>query len=307
MNKLLTLGLILAGLLPVAAGAAVRPGDIPVDTVWYLHADLAGMRDTSSGRDLYAWLEGEVLAELNEELGIDINKEVDRVTAYSGGDAGIVVVVEGPVRSGLRDKLLAFVALESSYEIRSHGALDYYFAPDGDFEARRNRQQGDLDDGIFFSFDLPGKLLAASREEEMRKLLEREGRIAGAGSHDGALLVLTADSTFMQAGLLTGELADRDGDSWNSNILRNTEQAALLVADRNGLLAVEAQLKSRDPRMAQSLHSVINGLISLQMFNADLDPELVTLINNTKVAVEDAVLSVSTVFDPARLMRLLGN
>lgn len=308
MNKLLTLGLILAGLLPVATNAAVSPGDIPAGTVWYLHADLAGMRDSSSGRDLYAFLHDEIFAELKTEADIDVSREVDRLTAYSGSDAGIVAVVEGPIKRKTRDKLLALVALDSGNGMRSHGAHDYYFAGDdaAPRAARPDRPLDDFDNGAYLSFALPGKLLVATREEEMQKLLERGGRIAGAGSHGGALLVLSADSTFVQAGLKTDELADRDGDDWDSNILRNTEQAALLIADRNGLLAVEAELVSRDPRMAQSLHSVINGLLSLQAFNPDLDPELKTLIGNTKVAVENAVLSISTVFDPARVLQALG-
>ncbi len=305
MTRLTTL--MLLGLLPLAAAAAVSVDDIPNDSTWYLHADLAGMRDTSSGRDLYGWLEGEVFAELNEEIGIDVNQEVDRVTAYSDRTAGIVAVIEGPLRKETRDRMLALVALQSRYEIRSHGDYDYYFAGDETPRKPNGHPLDDLGDSLYFSFALPGKLIVTSREQQMRTLLERQGRIPGGGGHSGALLVLSADRTFVQAGLRTEELAEDAGDGWDSNILRNTEQAALLIADRDGLLAVEAQLRSRDPRMAQSLHSVINGLISLQVFNSELDPELVTLINNTRVSVRDAVLSISTVFDAGHVARLLAD
>ncbi len=305
MTRLTTL--MLLGLLPLAAAAAVAVDDIPNDSTWYLHADLAGMRDTSSGRDLYGWLEGEVFVELNEEIGIDVNEEVDRVTAYSDRTAGIVAVIEGPLRREARDRMLALVALQSRYEIRSHGDHDYYFAGNETPRKPSGRPLDDLGDSLYFSFALPGKLIVTSREQQMRTLLERQGRIPGGGGHSGALLVLSADRAFVQAGLRTEELAEDAGDGWDSNILRNTEQAALLIADRDGLLAVEAQLRSRDPRMAQSLHSVINGLISLQVFNSELDPELVTLINNTRVSVRDAVLSISTVFDAGHVARLLAD
>ncbi len=303
MNKFLLL--LLA--LPALGAAAVADGDLPAGTTWYLHADLAGMRSADSGRELYRWLDGEVFVELNDEIGIDINREVDRVTAFAAPDGGVTIVVEGEVSKATRDKLMALVALEAGYDLRSHDGQDYFFAGDPDDEPDGRDPLGDLDDHAFFSFAVPGKLLVTSHEREMHRLIERRGRIAGGGSHSGALLVLSADSAFVQAGMRTDAIAREDGDGWDSNILRNTEEAALLVADRGGLLAVEARLKSRDPKLAQSLASVVSGLISLQAFNSELEPDLVAMINNTRVSVEDAVLNISTVFDPARLVELLDD
>jgi hypothetical protein len=57
--------------------------------------------------------------------------------------------------------------------------------------------------------------------------------------------------------------------------------------------------------MARSLGSIINGLIALQAFNAELDPEILSLIQNTKVEVKDNTLSINTVIDPAVLMTIL--
>ena len=304
MNKLILSFLLLA---PAMGVAAVGSGDLPAGTIWYLHADLAGMRDAESGRELYRWLDGEVFIEINDEVGIDVGKEIDRVTAFSSREGGVTIVVEGPVSQATRDKLMALVALEKGYDLRSHGGRDYFFSGDPDHERDAADPMGDLDDAAFFSFALPGRLLVTSQEDEMRALLDRKGRIAGGGSHNGALLVLSADSTFVQAGMRTDQVVDPGDDDWDSNILRNTEQAALLVAARGGLLAVEAQLKSRDPKLAQSLHSVVNGLISLQAFNDDIDPELREMLNNTRVTVEDAVLSLSTVLDPARVVQVLSD
>jgi len=101
-------------------------------------------------------------------------------------------------------------------------------------------------------------------------------------------------------------MADDDGD-WESNILRNTEQAALLIADRSGQIAVEAQLQSKDPKMAQSIGSIVNGLISLQAFNSELDPALQSLIENTKVEVNENVLKINTVIDPGLVVSVLSD
>jgi hypothetical protein len=98
---------------------------------------------------------------------------------------------------------------------------------------------------------------------------------------------------------------DDDDGGWDSNILRNTELVALLVSDRNGLLAIEAQLVSYEPTMAQSLGGIINGLISLQTLDPDLDPDILSLIQNTKVEVKDKVLSINAVINPEMVIGML--
>ena len=147
-------------------------------------------------------------------------------------------------------------------------------------------------------------LIVTSTQEQLQALLDNDGRIAGAGSHTGSLFVLTADKEFVQAGAKTAELADADSD-WDSNILRNTEKVALLLSDRSGLIAFEAQLVSKDPTIARSLGGIINGLVSLQAFNEEIDPALRTIIQNTKIEVLDNVLSIDTVFDSNIVVRML--
>ena len=56
-----------------------------------------------------------------------------------------------------------------------------------------------------------------------------------------ALVVLTAEKGLIQAGM-QAEQVDVDGDDgWQSNILRNTEQVALLIADIAGKIGIETQ------------------------------------------------------------------
>ena len=45
--------------------------------------------------------------------------------------------------------------------------------------------------------------------------------------------------------------------------------------------------------------------ISLQAFNTDLEPGLLGLIQNTKVEVNDNVLTISTVIDPDLIVAIL--
>ncbi len=302
MNKLVTALLILMA-WPAAALAEL---DMPAGTVWYLHADLEAMRASPAGRDLYQWLEGEVFAEVRAETGIDVGKELHKITAYSGMDEGVEIVMQGPVSKTTRDKLMAMMALRGDFDLRDFDGKEYFLAGEESMAFDSSKLSIDLEEAAFVSFAIPGKVIVTSHEPPMQALLKNKGRITGGGNHNGAMLVLSADKTFVQAGVKTKAFAENNS-GWNSNILRNTEQVAVMVAEQRGLLAVEAQLKSTDARLAQSLGSVINGLISLQAFSDDIPQALRTALSNTKVVTNDAILNISAVFDPADLVRLMSD
>jgi len=290
--------LLLLFSIPLVATGAVRSGDFPAGTVWYVHADLEQMRSSDSGGPLYAWLDGEVFLELRDEIGVDINKETDSVTAFSKPGTGTVVLIKGRISKEAQQKLLDVARSEGRLETRKHGKKTYYLSGDG----RESHSDGSdpfdsLQESTFFSFAVNGKLLVASNEDQLKALIDSNGKISGSKSHEGALFVLSADKTFMQAGLKTDQFAE-DDDDWDSKIIRNTEQAALMLSDADGMIAVEAQLVSTDARLAQSIGGIVNGLVSLQAFNDDLDPEIRTLIQNTRIEVDEKVLTISTVIDP---------
>lgn len=296
--RLAILGLFCA--LPLAANADITVGDLPADTIWYMHADLEALRDSEGGSVIYREFEEEGAAEIKEELGIDISAEVNAVTAFANGADGTVVVVEGPIKKDTRDKIMAIAVTEGGdVDPREHDGRTYYHFGDASEEGSGDSEPfDDLEDSAYVSFAIDGKAIVTAREAQMHSLLENGGRISGMGSHDGALLVMSANNTLVQAGLQTDGLMDADDDGWESNIVRNTEQAALLVADESGMIAIQAQLISRDAKMAAAISGIVNGLIGLQALNGDLDPELQNMIRNTRVEVEDRTLSISTVLDP---------
>jgi hypothetical protein len=307
---------------PLTVHAGVSADDLPGDLVWYMHADLEEMRATESGSPLYDWFDDEVIVEINDEFGINLSTEVDSVTAFSDGADSTVIIVEGPLTKSSQDKLLAIATLEATVNRLESGGKEYYHVKDNeddgnedddedddDDDDSRHRGNNSLDgfnDAAYFSFSVANKAIITSNESQMQELLKNGGKITGSQSHDGSMFVLTADRSFVQAGLRPDGMAD-DDDDWESNILRNTEQAAVLVSDSGGQIAVEAQLVSTDPKMAASIASIVNGLISLQAFNSDLDPELLSLIQNTKVKVKDNVLTVSTVIDPELVVSVLDD
>ena len=308
MNNLRLAMVALMISLPLAAsGATITIGGLPDNTVWYMHADLEEMRNSESGGPIYEWFQGEVMVEIDEELGIDLNSEVNSVTAFSDSANGTVIIVEGPISKATQDKMLALAVLETEVDIRNHDGMEYYFIGDGP-EGRSEHDDpfDDLQDVSYSSFAIAGKAIITGDEEQMKTLLDSGGKVVGSGSHDGAMFVLTADKAFVQAGLRTDRLSD-DDDDWDSNILRNTKQATLLVSDSSGMIAVEAKLVSTDPKMAASIGGIVSGLIGLQAFNSELGPEFQSLIRNTKVDVDDAILTISTIIDPDIVVSVLDD
>jgi hypothetical protein len=272
-----------------------------------VHADLNKIRDTDSGSPIYKWFEREVVVEINDEVGIDINKEINSVTAFSDGENGTVIVVDGPLSQNSKDKLLALISAEEKLDPRAHGGKSYFQMGDKEGSGRHGDDPfEDLEDTAYFSFSLKNRAIITGSEAQMKELLDNGGKIAGSGSHDGAMFVISADKSFVQAGLRTEAMSD-DNDGWQSNILRNTKQAALLISDKAGMIAIQARLESTDPMMAQAIGGIVNGLIGLQAFNSDLGPEIQELIRNTRIEVKDAILSINSVVDPVMVVSVLDN
>jgi hypothetical protein len=137
----------------------------------------------------------------------------------------------------------------------------------------------------------------------MQQIFASDGRIPGDYENNGALIVLRGDKSFVQAGMQTNEIGNDFG--WDSNMLRNTEQLALLVSDQKGLLAIEAQLVASEEGMANSLASIVRGMISLQAFSDDMDSELSKFLNDTVVTVDGSTLTVKVAVDPEVLAKAI--
>jgi len=287
--------------------------DLPGSAVWYFHIDLEQMRKDGPGQGVYAWLQDEAFADIRDEAGIDVDNELDSLTAFSLGGEGPVVVFEGNISQDTRDKVMTFVAAGGDLTpIKSSGKTYYHFAgTDGDESL--SLSDGDieidiesLEDEAWVSLALKDKIMVTGSEEQMQALLANKGKIAGRKSHNGALLVLTAEKTLLQAGMNSAAMGD-DGDSdWDSNILRNTEQVAFMMAAAADKLALEAKLVTAEPEMAESLASVARGLISLMAFSEDMDAEAIAILQGTKVEASGNSLNISLALDPELVVRTLS-
>lgn len=286
-------------MLPAALLAQIT--NLPAASTWYFHADFEEMRTTEAGRHLYAWLQDEVIDEVREEAGFDIDKEADTLTAWSVGDDELVIVVDGNISQETEDKLLAVGASSGAMDKLGSTSSPYYHVKDeGDLH---DADIDSLDDGLYFSFAVENKLIVTSSEGDMQTLLANNGRVKNESNSSDALFVISAERNLVQAGVKAGEMGKNIG--WDSNILRNTERAALLISDKGGRLAFEAQLVASEKEMADSLASIARGLISLQVFNDELDPEITDFLQNTTIAVDDTTLVIKVDLDPETVVEAL--
>jgi hypothetical protein len=311
MRTLRNLVIILLFLgLPATLLADVTVGGLPETAKWYFHADFEEMRSSDAGKHLYGWLQDEVFSDIREDVGVDLDKEADTVTAYSAPDDGIIVVIAGNISQETKDKMLAVGAASGSLDKLGSGSKTYYHIKDNGHDEDSDHDHGNVeinvdsfDDGAYFTFAVKNKIIVASTEEEIQSQIASKGKVDVARSQKGALFVLSAERNLVQAGVKADELGDDVG--WDSNILRNTKQAALLIADEAGKIAIEAQLVTTEKEMADSLASIVRGLISLQIFNDDLDPDVASFLQNTSVEVDDKTLKLRVALDPELVVATL--
>ena len=313
--KVFVIGLLLG--FPVLAHADAN--DVPESATWYFHVDLEQMKSEEAGKAVYDWMADEVFTELREESGIDIENELDRFTAYSLEGQGPVFLFEGSISQTSKDRLMTLIAAEGDLQALKASKHTYYrFAGTGDSDDDDNSGIGTdnieirfdaLQDESWISMSLKNKVVLTSSEDQMKAMLKNGGKIAGSRSHKGSLLVLTAEKTLLQAGMNSGALGDNsDGDSgWESNIVRNTEQVAFLVAAVANKLAIEVKLVTTEEDMAQSLASVVRGLISLVAFNDDMDADAISVLQGTKVEAKGNSLSISVAIDPELIVSTLSD
>jgi hypothetical protein len=304
--KILCVAVMLAA--PVAAVADA--GSVPGSADWYLHVDLQRMKVEEAGKPVYEWLRDEVFAEVEEDAGVDIDREVHTLTAFASSGQGPVVVIDGDFSDTTRDKIMAMIAAGGDISpLRASGSR-YYRLGDGDGEIDYSSKDieitlDSLDDGGWISTDIRDKILITGSEAQMKTLLANKGRVPGPGKGNRAMLVLTAEKTLLQAGMHTAMLSD-DGD-FDSKILRNTEQVAFLLAAVADKLAIEAKLITTDAEMAESLASVARGLISLMAFDESMDAEILAVLQSTEIEANGNSLNLSLAVDPSIVVSTIGN
>lgn len=305
MRKLTFFAVLIFFILMPAAWADVD--GIPSSATWYFHADFDAMRDGKASRGVYDWLNAEVFEEIRGEIGIDFDKEARSLTAFSGAGAGPVIILDGKISQDTKDKVLALAAIDGELEtFKSSGKAYYFFDGEGDDDHGNGKMDLDFDsleEEAYVSVAVKNKILITNTQDQMKALLANNGKTKSQKNDKNALFVLRAERSLIQAGVKADEM--EDGGDWDSKILRNTKQVALLMADLGERLGIEAQLVANEPDMANSLASVVRGLIGLTAFNDEIDSDVAAILRSTTVDVAGSVLKLSLSLDPDTLVSAL--
>jgi len=306
MHKFKLIAVCILAFFPVAALGGIDADDLPSTSTWYFHADFKEMRSSDGGKSLWIWLDGEVFDDVRDDAGIDLAAEADRITAYATSELGLVFVLEGNISQETKDKALVAAAAGERFEtLKYKGKTYYYVEGDGEIDSGNASIDG-LGKQMYFSFAIKGKLIAASNKGQLQTLLDSGGKIVGDKSHDGALFVLTAEHSLIQAGMDTESIDTEDEDGgFKSNILRHSRHVALMIADVAGNIAIEAQLITEEAEMAESLASIVRGLIAMAAFSGEMEPEVTEFLQNTKVSVKENRLKVSVTLSPEVILTAL--
>ena len=298
--------MLLLALPGLALGEFTASG-LPATSTWYFHADFDEMRGSDAGKPLYAWLQREVFADVRDDAGIDLDKEADSITAFSAVESGAVVSIEGNISQETRDKLLAMAAGADEFDTLKHRGTTFYYAKGDNHEKNNKIEVDSFENGVYFTFALEDRILATSSREQMEFMLDSEGKLPQRSTDRGTLMVLTAEKSLIQAGIQADQVEDDGDGGWRSNILKNTEQLAVMVADAAGKIAVETRLIATQPEMAESLASIVRGLISLAMFSEDMDPEVSQFLMGTTVDVDGSALNIRVALDPESVVVALDD
>lgn len=310
MRTIKLFAVFVLAIMPVA-GQADTSG-IPGASAWYFHADFDAMRNGKASRGLYDWLNREVFAELRQEIGVDFDKEARRMTAFSAAEQGPVIVIEGDFSEETRNKVIAIAAMDGELEtFKADGKV--YYAFDGDRDRNDDDDEDNdidididsLEDEAYVSVDVKGKIIVTHTTAQMEALLARNGRFERQDGSKEALFVLQAERKLIQAGVNAEAFQDDGG--WDSNILKNTRKLALVIADLGDRLGFEAQLLTTEPEMANSLASIIRGLISLQAFNDEMDPDVSSVLQSTSVDVAGSTLKIALAIAPEMVVSALDD
>ncbi len=302
--------LLLALCLAAPAVAAAETGEA---ADWYFHLDLDRMRSEPESRAIYTWLQDEVFSDVREDTGIDIDAELDSITAVSAGAGDTVVVMQGRFSQDTKDKLMALLAAEGNLTPKKASGKSYYrFGDEEDPEQHVMVKSEDIElglaieEGAWVSTAVRDKILITESEERMKSLLARNGKVPGVNGGKGALLVLSAEKTLLQASMDGGFLDENGHSGFDSNILQNAEQVAFLMAAKAGKILLEAKLITTDSEMAEALASVARGLISLVSFDDSMDAETSAVLKSADIRTSGNELSVSLALAPDLVVRTLN-
>jgi hypothetical protein len=297
MSKLRTFGLaMLLGLAGTIANAGVLSDiDIPSESNWYLHVNLELMRASSLGQQFMMETYTEAMDDIEKELGVNLRDKIDGVTVFGGelpgkGDVIVdgAVVLHGILDESTRSGLLSALEEQGAKinEVYENGQ-SYYSIQQEDASTDTGFEEN-LED-LLFAFGST-QMLVTKSPYLIQSFLSGGGLLSGLSQvRSDALVVLQADRALLQGGANTS--ADI-GEDWDSSVLKNVDSVALLVAEEQGGLMINAQLLATSAEVAMNVRNIVEGMVALKALS-DTETVVGDVLRGVRFENEGPVLKMS--------------
>ena len=232
-------------LASTAAGAGLTSADLPADSRWYVHVNIHNMRASPIGMHLFEESIGEVFADIQQELGVELEEDVYAVTVFGGSlpPSNPAVILHGELSAATREAIQVVMEGAGSYSETEYAGSVYFSVDDLDGDNRADsRRHKHGDDTLLVAFGAAQTMITPD-VAAIQRFLEAGGHSErGAAADPHAMIVLRAERPIVQGGLdARGAGVDRHFDS---SILNNVEQVAAVIADEGGGLRVEVASSS---------------------------------------------------------------
>lgn len=292
MKALVLIAGLAAGLLPGGAPTAqnLTQQDLLPGAQWYVHVNARLLRESALTAPFYDESLGEAFADIREEMGVDLGRDITAITVFGSASPGrdTAVVLHGRLGGDNRARLDELASTAGHFVEHDYGGARYIEVSGiGDSPGSVRAGQALM---IHYGAD---KTLISTSESTMHRLLDPAGdAVVVEPDNPDTLLVLQADRSLVQAGMDARNL-DLNGH-WNSSLLNNVERAMAVVSERNGGLGIQLQVLTADEATATYVQNILQGLISLKALSGDDDPAMAELLNrlDLKTSARQVLLEV---------------
>ncbi|MEM9171156.1 MAG: hypothetical protein AAGA84_00470 [Pseudomonadota bacterium] len=290
--------LLCIGLFSLSAHAQLDSGQLPGNADWYVHLDFEQMRTSKAAAPLFEKIEadalGEVREEVSEELGVVLDTEFTSFTVYGDTDGKAAAVLKGPIDEERKSALIDALADYDAVTLEKTARGDVYRM---DTDQIKDKDVNIKTSEVMMSLARKNTIVVGTDQQYFDFALS-DRRDVGR-----SLKIMAAPKAFVQIGVNADALARTEGGPWQSGLLRQTRELALVISDNQGDVDLHLNMTANDPATTDSIANVIRGLVGLQALSGDGNDSLRTLLSNLKIENDSRGLNVRLVVSPDDLMQ----
>ncbi|MEO0366547.1 MAG: hypothetical protein AAF265_13785 [Pseudomonadota bacterium] len=294
----LCLSLLIASTsLPAAAEVSNR--DIPPDALWYINIDMESLRTSKPGQVILDWVDDEVVDDMEKEFDFDAGEDLDRLFFHGNAEGSFSARILGTLSDATRAHMLSEMLKNTDATLKNDGWGEYYVIDDAGDEIEFDNGDMSLDtDTIYVSLATGDGLFIASSAERL------EAEIRGIRGGNANVLVLDGRRPFLQIGVNADELDESQQFDFDSDLLRQTSQVALMIGSVGDSLDFHTRITATDPEVTDSMANIVRGLISLRMLSNEMPEAVGSIIDKLNVDSDSGGMSIRLQVTPDEVRAL---